>query len=150
MAKITASSFWFFFLLTVSTTSVCFAQEGKNFIVQGDTVNLFKDTVIRNKLVGLNLYLFRGKTVKELLQNDTIKLYKQYWWTNEPPGKLRSLNLTYARGLYLSVFVDTLKYQPRFSEWNRFDFEKFLKEKVSTVELDRDFFEENVVKKYSQ
>ena len=150
MERIPILAFLMISLLTSWISCACFAQQSKVFVVQGDTINLAKDTVIRNKLVGLNLRQFERKTVKELLQNDTVKLYKKHWWTDEPPGKLHSLNLTYARGLYLCVFVDTLKYQSRFSESNRFSFEKFLKEKVSSVKLDREFFEENVVKKYSK
>ena len=150
MIRLAAIASIFFLLLTSCISNKVFAQSNKTIIVQGDIINLSKDTVVRNKLLRLNLRKFEGRTVKELLQNDTVKLYKNYWWSDEPPGKLQSLNLTFARGLYLCVFVDTLKYQPRFSEWNRFSFDKFLNEKVSAVKLDRDFFEENVVKKYSK
>ena len=150
MTRHVTLAFIFFLLLISCICNSVFAQKGKAFVVQGDTINLSKDTVIRNKLVRLNLHQFEGKAVKQLLQNDTVKLYKKYWWTDEPPGKLQSLDLTFARGLYLRVFVGKLKYQPRFSERMSFSFEKFLNEKVSSVELDRDFFEDNVVKKYSK
>lgn len=139
MTRHTTLAFIFLLLFTSCICNPVSAQKEKAIVVQDDTINLSKDTVIRNKLVRLNLHQFEGRTVKQLLQNDTVKLYKKYWWTDEPPGKLQSLNLTFARGLYLQVFVDTLKYQPRFSARMSFSLEKFLKEKVSSVELDRDF-----------
>ena len=145
------NSFQFiFFLLITIATNPAYAQTSEIIIVQGDTVNLAKDTIIRNKLVSLNLRQFEGKTVAELLKNDTVKLYKKHWFSDEPPLKLRSLNLTFARGLYLKIYFDELKYQPRFSEFKQYSFEKILKEKISTIELDRSFFEENVVRKYSK
>jgi hypothetical protein len=150
MTRYAILAFILFLLLASCCSNLVFGQKGKAIIVQGDRINLAHDTVVRNKLVRLNLRRFTGKTVKEVLQNDTVKLYKDYWWSDEPPGKLQSLNLTFARGVYLRLFVDTLKYQPGFSERLSFSFEKFLKEKVSSVELDDDFFEENVVKRYSK
>lgn len=131
-------------------TNSAIAQKSEIIIVQGDTVNLAKDTLVRNKLLHLNLEQFEGKTVAELLKNDTIKLYKKHWFSEEPPFKLQSLNLTFARGLYLTMYFAELKYQPRFSKTGQFSFNKILNETISKIELDKSFFEENVVKKYAK
>src|SRR4051812_28017667 len=100
----------FFFILCACNT---LGQAKDTLYVQNDTVILKRDTVIRNKLLLANLSSYIGKTVAELLNNETVRLYKKLWWSDEPPGKLSSLNLTYARGLYLRIYVSSLKYQPR-------------------------------------
>jgi pSer/pThr/pTyr-binding forkhead associated (FHA) protein len=137
-----------FYTLFLLNTAV--GQKTAITIVQGDTINLAKDTVVRNKLINLNLLQFEGKTVAELLKNDTAKLYKRHWFSEEPPLKLRSLNLTFARGLYLTIYFAELKYQSRFSKTGQYSFNKILRETISKIELDKNFFEENVVKKYSK
>lgn len=109
-----------------------------------------KDTIVRNKLIHLNLSQFEGKTVSELLKNDTIKLYKNHGFSDEPPFKLRSLYLKFARGLYLEIYFAELKYEPRFSKTGLHSFEKIQKETISKIILDRRFFEENVVNRYGK
>lgn len=126
------------------------AQEQNIYVVKGDTVNLAKDTLVRNKLVGLNLRRFQGKPVAALLENDTISLYKNYWFEEEPPFKLNSLNLTYASGLYVKIYFKKLKYQPRFSKTGKFSFQKIQKETIGAIQIERRYFEDNVVKKYTQ
>lgn len=69
-----------------------------------------------------------------------------YWWSDEPPGVLRSLNLTYAKGLYLKIYVRNVRHQPRMSLTHDFDFMLFQKETISDLVLDRDFFEKAVAK----
>jgi hypothetical protein len=127
-----------------------FGQSKDTIYVQGDTVILKKDTAVRNKLLTVDLKSYIGKTVGDLLKNETIRLYKSYWWSTEPPLKLYALNLTYARGLDVTIVVYPLKYQPRYSETNKFSFELYKKETITNIKLDRSFFENNVVKKYSQ
>lgn len=117
---------------------------------RNDAINLKRDTLIRNMLVNVNINNFIGKTVGQLLENDTIGKYKEYWWTNEPPGKLASLNLSYARGLSLVIYAYPLKYTPSFSDKLEFDFELFKKEQIKKLEIDKDFFEENVRKRLGQ
>jgi hypothetical protein len=119
----------FILLLTNITLNKSFGQKAKIFIVQGDTINLANDTAIRNKLVKLNLRQFNDRTVGEILKNDTIRLYKKYWFSDEPPGHLSTLNLTFARGLYLEIWFDQLKYQPSFLKTPTLVSTKFLKRK---------------------
>lgn len=138
----------FLIICALFITDSALAQKSEIIVVQGDTVNLVKDTLVRNKLLNLDLRRYEGKTVAELLKNDTIKLFKNHWFSDEPPLKLRSLNLTFARGLYLTMYFADLKHQSRFSKTGQHSFDKILKEKISKIELDRSFFEENVVKKY--
>jgi hypothetical protein len=128
-----------------------FGQTKDTIYVQGDTVLLKQDTTMRNLLMSVNLKYFIGKTVADLLQNDTIKMYKSYWWTDEPPGKLQSLNLTFARGLYLKIYPVRQNGQAvQFSMTNDFDLEAFKKLKIQELIIDEDYFEENVVKKYTK
>ena len=138
------------FFYALFATESALGQKSEIIVVQGDTVNLAKDTLVRNKLLHLNLRQFEGKTVTELLKNDTAKLYKNHWFSDEPPFKLQSLNLTFARGLYLTIYFAELKYQPRFSKTGQHSFDKILNETISKIKLDQSFFEENVVKKYAK
>ena len=121
---------------------------GDTIYVQGDTVVLKNDTLVRNLLLKVNLSQYIGKTVGELLENDTIKKYKRCFFMDEPPSVLSSLNLTFARGLYLEIRAYPLKYTPSFSETQDFDFNLFKKEKIRTLRIDKEYFEENVVNEY--
>jgi hypothetical protein len=128
-----------------------FGQSKDTIYVQGDTVILKKDTLMRNLLISVNLKNYIGKPVEELLQNDTIKMYKNYWWSDESPGKLQSLNLTFARGLYIKIYPVRKNGQAvQFSMTNDFDIEAFKKLKIQELIIDKDYFEEKVVKKYSK
>lgn len=109
-----------------------------------------KDCVKLNLLNSVNLKNYIGKTVEELLQNDTIKMYKEKWWEDEPPGKLQSLNLTFTSGLYLKIYPVRKNGQAvQFSVTNNFDFESFKKLKIQKLILDKDSIEENFVKKHT-
>jgi len=67
---------------------------------------------------------------------------------DEPPGKLQSLNLVFARGLDLLIYPIRKDGQAvQFSMQGNFDFNKFKKLKIDTLVIDRQFFEENVVKR---
>jgi hypothetical protein len=118
---------------------------GQKINHDNDTIVLARDTTIRNQLIALDLSTLKGKTVETLLQNEIIGKYKEYWWTDEPPGKLQSLNLTYARGLYLKIFpVQKDGQAAQFSASGTFDFESFKKLKISELTIDKDFFEKRV------
>jgi hypothetical protein len=122
-----------------------FESVGQKINRGDDTIVLERDTTIRNQLIALDLSSFKGKTVEEVLQNEIIGKYKEYWWTDEPPGKLQSLNLTYARGLYLKIFPVRKDGQAvQFSETATFDFESFKKLKISELKIDMGFFEDRV------
>ncbi len=145
MKKLILVLSFFLYVLTV------YSQNKDIIIVQGDTVNLKKDTALRNMLMKVNLKKYIGKTVEELLQNSTIKRYKSYWWSDEPPGKLRSLNLTYARGLYLEIYPAEKEGRAvQFSKIKKFDFEAFKKMEIQDLIIDKDYFEKNVVKRFSK
>src|SRR5688572_757231 len=68
-----------------------------------DKINLKRDTILRNLLVKVNLTRYIGKTVGQLLTNDTIKQFTRRYWSDEPPGVLDGLVLIYARGLSLTI-----------------------------------------------
>ena len=142
------------FIWTVALALTALTAHGQTkdtIYIHGDTVILKKDTVMRNMLMQVNLNNYIGKTVSELLEKDTIKMYNHYYWSDEPPGKLYYLSLVYARGLYLKIYPVCKNGQAvQFSETSNFDFEAFKKEKIEKIIIDRDYFEENVVKKYSK
>ena len=110
----------------------------------GDTIVLSEDTLMRKQLSELDLNSFKGKTVEEFLTNETVMKYQRHWWTDEPPGKLSFLNLTYGPGLYLMIYSDGLEHQPRFSETMGFDLEKYKLEKIRVIRLNAGWFDDKV------
>jgi len=134
-----------FSIILIPCSLYTLSQTKDAICIQEDTVILKQDTTKQTLLTSVNLKYYIGKTVDELLQNDTIKTHESYWWTDEPPGKLESLNLTFARGLYLKIYPAKRKGQAvQFSITNDFDFEAFKKLKIQELVMDRDHFEEEV------
>jgi hypothetical protein len=94
----------------------------------------------------LDLDKFIGKTVDELLLNDTVKLYTNYFSSDEPPFKLDHFNLVFANGLYLKIYSFDLKFVERYSLERKWDFETFKKEKISKLVIDSYSYEQNLEK----
>jgi len=111
------------------------------FLTGEDTLKSNKDLVVYEKLTNLNLNRFIGQTVGDLLQNDTIKLYAKYEWESTHPLKLAGLNLIYADGLYLEIEANPTQYTHKTSLTGKYDLEKFKKEKITKVKLDKSYFE---------
>ena len=111
------------------------------FMTGEDTLKSNKDLVVYEKLIHLNLNRFIGQTVGDILQNDTIKLYAKYEWASTHPLKLAGLNLIYADGLYLEIEANPTQYTNKTSHTGKYDLEKFKKEKITKVKLDKSYFE---------
>jgi hypothetical protein len=131
-----------FVLLSVFVLYVfcSYGQKKDTFYVKCDTAILKKrDTEVRNLLMSVNLKNYYGKTVDELLQNDTIKMCKCYFWSHEPPGQLQALNLTFDRTLYLKIYPVRKDGQAvQFSMEMNFDFEAFKKMKIQELTIEKD------------
>lgn len=126
-------------LIAVCGISLLFSCQEKqsNLVCKLDIEKNNLDTV--NIQVNLKKYI--GKTVGELLETDLVKHYKDYNWSDEPPGKLNSLNLNYQNEVNLQIYAQQLKFTPSFSEINKFNIELFKKEKITKIIIEKNDIE---------
>jgi len=101
------------------------------------------DIDLKTTLQKIDLRQFTGKTVEEMLQNKTIKLYKEIgYFVNESTGEIESVSIIFAPGLQISIVSKPLKYTSNFIKTLSFDFEQFKKETITTLALDTTLFDE--------
>lgn len=93
----------------------------------------------------VHLKNYIGKSVGELLKDNAIQNYNDYYWSHEPPGKLNSLNLVYSNKINLEIYAHPLKFTPSFSETLNFNLELFKKEKITKIIIVNDS-KETIVK----
>lgn len=117
---------------------------------QNDTVILKNDISLLNRLMQVNLKKYIGNSVEQLLKDTIINQYKNFWWEDEPPCVLNSLNLTYSRGLYLKIYFKELKYSHRFTEKCKWDFKLIKRENIGSLVIEKDEFIKDVVTEYTK
>lgn len=123
-----------FIIITLLTSITSFAQNSSQ--AAKEQKSGIKDSVIIQKMLAVNLKRYRGKTIRSLLENDTIKLYNGYRFTDEPPGKLQSLDLTYPDGMVLIIYPYSKDGQAvQVSIQEQFDFEALKKVKIQKLVL---------------
>jgi hypothetical protein len=115
-----------------------------------DTVILRNDISLLNKLMQVNLKKYIGKSVEQLLKDTVINKYKNFWWEDEPPGVLNSLNLTYSRGLYLKIYFKDLKYSSRFTEKCEWELKLIKKEEIGSLVIAKDEFMRDIISEYTR
>lgn len=87
------------------------------------------------KVNSINLTQFKDKPAYSIFYNDTLIYFNDLVWTDEPPGKLHSLLLTYNNGRTIEVIPVIDEQHPRqFSEKRQFDMEKFKQMKIQKIE----------------
>ena len=106
-----------------------------NKLLVNESVN---ETPEQDIFFKVNLKNYIGKSVGELLKNNAIQNYNDYYWSDEPPGKLNSLNLVYPNKISLEIYAHQLKFTPSFSETLNFNIELFKKEKVTKIIIVKD------------
>jgi hypothetical protein len=86
------------------------------------------------KLIAVSVDKYIGQEVLYLFYNDTLRLFNALLWTDEPPGKLRSLMLTYSNGKSLEIRPLNSSEQPTQFDINRqFDLDKFKKLRIKEI-----------------
>lgn len=104
---------------------------------------LKSDITLKSNLQKIDLQQYNGKTVYELLQNQTIKQYINYgYFIDESTGEIESVTIIFAPGLQISIKVKHLNYTKNFISTLSFDFELFKKEIITSLELDATLFNE--------
>jgi len=103
-------------------------------------INLTKNIVaeyrqiFKNKLNSIQLNTFVGQTVQTVFCNDTLRLYNNLIWVDEPPGKLRSLLLTFTTGQTIEIIPENNKNEPIQFDINRnFNLDEFKKLKIKEI-----------------
>jgi hypothetical protein len=88
----------------------------------------------KNKLNSIQLKDFVGQTVQTVFYNDTLRLFNDLIWVEEPPGKLRSLLLTYSSGQSIEIIAESNKNEPIQLDINRkFNLDEFKKLKIKVI-----------------
>lgn len=88
----------------------------------------------KNKLNSIQLKDFVGQTVQTVFYNDTLRLLNDLIWVEEPPGKLRSLLLTYSSGQSIEIIAESNKNEPIQLDINRkFNLDEFKKLKIKVI-----------------
>lgn len=76
-----------------------------------------------------------GKSVGDILKNDTIKYFIDYMLIEGKPYTLSSLLLSYSEDVTLQIHVSQVKYQPDVRYDGKWDYGLFQKEKISRIVL---------------
>ena len=102
--------------------------------IQADSVKELKQDNIKIKLEEVYFENYCGKTLGELLENDTLKNYKRYYFVDEPPFKLVLVVFTYPNAdKNLFFYVEDLEHQNLVNtDWN-WSFELLKKEKIERI-----------------
>lgn len=86
------------------------------------------------KINAISLEPFRGSPAYSIFYNDTLVYFSDIIWTDEPPGKLYSLILTYNNGKAVEIVPEFDKDHPRpFSEKRVFEMDKFKEMKIKSI-----------------
>ncbi|MDJ1504266.1 hypothetical protein [Xanthocytophaga agilis] len=94
-----------------------------------------KEKNLLKKLLKVNMKVFKGKTVKSFIASPTIKEYRYYVLTDEPPGHLSHLLLIYSDKIIINVYSDKLQYTKSSSETLNWNLSTYGKEKISRIAL---------------
>lgn len=89
----------------------------------------------RKKLEKIDLSKFENTEVYYIFYDETLKYISEVTWSDEPPGKLRSMILSYSNGESLEVTPHTEGNQPaQFDTKREFNIEEFKKMKIKKIE----------------
>jgi len=116
------------------TDSNSIVKEDSSIKSNSSMVN--NDSLIINKLRKIYKESYKGKTVSELLNDTLVKGYYEYFYSDEPPGKLSALVLMYTRKIYLKIYFDELQYVERLNFDGDWPIEEIKKEKISHIEIE--------------
>jgi hypothetical protein len=106
----------------------CFPQTGRHGYS-------FSDSLLISKLETENPKSFKGKILADYLSNNILKKYTEWIPSTEPPLKLQSIFLSYSKKIYVELFFNELAHQPKFSKFNKWNFELLKKERISFIKL---------------
>ncbi|MFM2385901.1 MAG: hypothetical protein RL660_658 [Bacteroidota bacterium] len=89
---------------------------------------------LSTKINSISLTQFKGEPTYSIFYNDTLLYFSDLTWTNEPPGKLHSLLLSYSNGKILEIIPAIDEQHPRqFSDERKFDLDKVKQMKIQEI-----------------
>ena len=87
------------------------------------------------KLENVELSKFENTEVYYIFYDSTLEHYIDFVWSDEPPGKLRSMVLKYSNGKLLEITPYTEGNKPAQFDINReFDLKEFKKMKIKKID----------------
>jgi hypothetical protein len=97
-------------------------------------VSEYRQRFKEKKLNSIQLKNFVGQTVQTVFYNDTLRLFNDLIWVDEPPGKLRSMVLTYSNSQSIEIIPENNKNKPiQFNINRKFNLDEFKKLKIKEI-----------------
>jgi hypothetical protein len=93
------------------------------------------DESIYNELLKADFKKYIGKPISILLNDKTVRKYKSYIGSDEPPGVLRCFSFEFSRKITIDVFPDGFHHVKQFSQKMDWKFNEFKKEKLRQISI---------------
>jgi hypothetical protein len=87
----------------------------------------------KDKLNSIQLKDFVGQTVQTVFHNDTLRLFNDLIWVDEPPGKLRSFKLTYSNRQAIEIIPENKNKPIQFDIDRKFNLDEFKELKIKEI-----------------
>lgn len=93
------------------------------------------DSSLVLELSNIEFDRFIDKKVAHFLNNDTIKLYREWNFLETKPYSLAGLQIWYSDNIYINIFVYKMKHQKKENGKKKWSFRLLRKEKISKIVL---------------
>lgn len=134
MIKIYFYTFFLIALLSCQTKQNAKADSNSQNIEQSNLKS--KKEVKKIDLEKVDYKSYCGKTLGELLEDETLRNYDSYYYLDEPQFKLSFVTFTYKSAKKgISIYVGNLLYQKRFSSDRNWSLDLLMKEKLEFVNV---------------
>ena len=134
MIKIYFYTFFLIVLLSCQTKQNAKADSNSQNIEQSNLKS--KKEVKKIDLEKVDYKSYCGKTLGELLEDETLRNYDSYYYLDEPQFKLSFVTFTYKSAKKgISIYVGNLLYQKRFSSDRNWSLDLLMKEKLEFVNV---------------
>lgn len=101
---------------------------------QTETKHPIPIPIAKYKKINFNMY--KNKTIKEFINSQPLlENYTEYLFNTSKPGCLSGLLLIYKNDVSLRIYIEKFKYVTQFNEFQEWDFNKVILERISKIEL---------------
>jgi hypothetical protein len=101
---------------------------------QAGKIGLTKtDSLLIEKIRKEDPRKYIGKLLNDFLSNKIFKKYKTWILSDEPPGKLYAIFLSYSKQVWIDIIFDGIHYQKGFNKERKWDFNLLKKEKIYEI-----------------
>jgi hypothetical protein len=130
--------FLIFFFQTIFINQVIFNQDNgcKRGILSSTE---YSDSAMLQKLKEIDKSIFLRQPVDSFLKHNVFSEYKSYAFIDEPYGLLNHVSFKYSKKIIIELRIKEYKYVMQSSDYRKWKFEDFIKEKISRIDLIYDF-----------